>query len=230
MEIIEPGTILLLELAESYTHKAKQEYDSVFEKHLSDNHMLIAAPTQKGSVFPIPIGEKFYVHFNTKESRCHFMCAIEERTLHKESHFVKIRMLSRIAEVQRRGHFRIRKNMRGKLTIEHHEHTAETGGDKATFFESDCLTHDISVGGLLIYTREPYEKYETIVISIPVGENGEAVDFKSKVMWCRRTKKGEYEHCAGIEFMYENEKDKEDMARFVSKVQEERRIQEEQTI
>ena len=200
------------------------ELVSVVEKILPDNHLLITAPIHRGTIFPVSLKETLYVHFLTEDSRYDFICLVIDRPIINNLYYLKVRLISEITRSQRRDHFRIKKHMKsrialeGKLAIDAKRHPGAKNAEGIVEF--DCITHDISAGGLSLYTKQPCELRDIVAVSLPVGQNNKMVNFLCEVVWvstCERP--DEYKNIIGMKFIYEDNQSREDMVKYVFMLQ-----------
>ena len=209
MSVIKLGTKLLIRTQESIDKKTGLVLDSVFEEMFPDNSFLMTAPIHKGLIYPLSIDSMLYISFNTEESLYYFTCKVSNRPIIKNIFFIEARLLSDIIRSQRRDHFRMKKILKGKLT-------------QAGNIVSDCLTDDVSGGGVFIYTKEHSQTGDLLTVSLPVGSDGDMMDFNAQVMWRKTSGKEEYPYSKGLKFIYENEHDVEHMEKYVFDLQYER--------
>jgi len=216
------GSKLLMKTSQSIEAQPGLELTSIFEQILPGNHILITAPIHRGIIFPISLKETLYVHFLTEEGRYDFTCLVVERPIIDGIYYLKAWLTSEITRSQRRDHFRIKKPMRarlaieGKLTIDVIPPDAQ---DEGGIVEFDCITHDISAGGLSLYLTYACELNDIVVASLPVGPDEKMVNFTCEVVWVTECDRSDYSHLVGLKFIYESEREREDMEKYVFMLQ-----------
>ena len=220
------GTKLSLKTSSSIESQFEFELSSVFEELVDDEHILIAAPIHKGTIFPTSLQETLYVYFFNEKGRFDFTCVVVERPIINNIYYLKVLLTSEVTRSQRRDYFRVRKSIRAKVALsgtlivdaQNHPDAKHVDGLTGTV-ESDCMTHDISASGLCVNMTHSCELSDLVVISLPVGPNEEIVHFMSEVVWVGPSDKPGYAYTVGLRFIYENEKDKEAMNRYVFMLQ-----------
>ena len=228
MPELELGTRLYIKTDSSIEHHPELALVSVFEATLPDNYVLISAPFYKGSFYPLHPGETLYVHFVNKDGRYDFMCAVAERVRQGGLHFIKARLTSKIAHSQRRDHYRLQRTMKGTLSTEKADELIDGEGNvvspvDALIEQTECLTFDISAGGVCLYARKSFAPQDVVTISLPINfENpleappaGRFVDFVSEVMWCKPSERETFDFCVGLRFLFENNRERERMVQYV---------------
>ena len=220
------GTKLHIKIIRKHDSESGIEFVSVFEEILPDDHMLITAPIHKGAIFPVSLEETLYVHFFTEEGRYDFTCVVVDRPVVGNIYYLTVRLSSEITRSQRREYFRIRKAMKGKMAIQgkltvdakNHPEMKHIPGITGTI-ESSCITHDISGGGLCLYITHSFGISDIVTVSLPIGPQEEIVDFKSEIVWIVDCDKPGYNYLAGLKFVYENDRDRERMVKYVFMLQ-----------
>ena len=221
------GTTLFIKTIKSVEFEWELELSSIFEALIDDDQFLITAPIHKGAVFPISLKETLYVHFFTSDGRYDFTCSVTERPVIKGLYYLKIQLTSEVVRSQRRDYFRVKKALRAKASIEatadvdakNHPETKHIEGLTGAI-ESECLTHDISAGGISLYMTHACALNDIVIVSLPVGPNERMIKFRTEVVWVgKSSKKPEFSYIAGLQFIYEGNDEKERMVKYVFMLQ-----------
>ena len=209
MEKIPPGTRLQIATAESIAEKTGLILSSVFVLMMPDNNILFSAPIHDNAVYPLLPGEIIYVRYQTDEGLFNFSCSVITQPVRDPSTLIKARLTSDINRKQYREFYRMKKAVEGQIAMERND----------GIVISDFLTHDISASGLYIYSNEYFTLGDVVGVSLPAGSDGEKISLYSEVVWIRESPRYGYVNCAGLNFIYENEHEREKMAKFVFDLQ-----------
>lgn len=209
MEIIPVGAKLLIETEESLEGQTGLVLNSIFQEMLPEDYILFSAPIHKGTVYPLSYGETVHVRYQTEEGVFSFTCIIISRPIQNFAYLIKAHLTSEIRRRQYRGFYRMKKAVKGQLEIERDDEVVV----------SDFMTHDISATGLYVYSNESLIIGDYVRVSLPAGEDGEPVSFYAEVMWIKESPRYDYTNCAGLNFIYGSEQDRETMAKYVFDLQ-----------
>ena len=209
MVTIPVGTKFLIETAESIEGQTGLVLNSIFEEMLLENHILFTAPIHKGTVYPLSYGETVYIRYQTEDGIFSFNCVIVSRPIQDFIYLIKARITSEISHKQFRSYYRMKKAVKGYVAM-------EKDGEVDI---SDFLTHDISATGLYVYTNRIFQMGDIVSVSLPAGDEGEHLNFFAEVVWIKESIRYDYKSCAGMNFIYENERDRETMAKYVFDLQ-----------
>ncbi len=215
---IKPGTRLELQLDRKLESDPDFVLMSTFEADISDDMLLVASPFFRGHYYPIIKGEVIHITYFTEMGRYHFMGVYQEHRRQGNLHFLLIRRTSEIMRTQRRDDFRLSATLSGTIDF------AVTEDDVTVCKRQKILTVDISAGGAATQTNALLEQEQEVVLRLPLGVDGDEVAFRSSVCWVRENPPGQaYRYCAGIRFLYEDDKIKERVVQHVFKLQQQRR-------
>lgn len=196
MSYLNPGVKLFLKPVSRNESESLPELVSYFESELPDNHIIIEEPIANGMLYSLPPGETLLVIFNDKEGLGEFKCVVTERLKRGNVYYIKAHMKSEISYIQRREDFRFETSLTGVLTVKRLD-----DGQKQEI-QSECLTSDVSRGGIALYTKEACRPGDYVTVAIPVGPEGQVVQLDSEVRWCRHSNRASYNFCMGLRFDY----------------------------
>ena len=212
------GTKLEIEVMypdENSTEKMVSQLEDVED----ENTALIAAPMAEGIVHTIKSGTRINVSFLVKLD----IYRIELYTfnamalgimLEDKIPLIRIRLLGEIGRLQRREYYRSECSLEIQFSfIEPEEEGGETSADVIK-----AITRNISGGGVCILLREKIPMRSIIKCIVTLG--GKTIPFKGKVVRITPYEyQGVYNYEAGVSFIDIEDKDREEIIRFIFREQ-----------
>ncbi len=130
------------------------------QKIFSDNKIAISTPILEGKLFPIQVGTKIYIIFNKKNTgKYYFMGEVIKRENMSRLSLLYINKIGKIRKLQRRSYYRLNIVLNVTLDIIENNSSIKT---------IDCITKDISGGGIRAICKEKIPVGSTVSCKIPL--------------------------------------------------------------
>jgi len=214
---IKTGTKLNIEIYDNVNQKIDKPLVSQFEYSEGNKYVVFQIPMYKGDYYPLHINTLLNVIFFQKDKVYLFRGKVYERFTVNELHFVKVEVLSDIINIQRRRDYRL------SCILEIKYREVELDGLKLKPKKEEFTstrTIDISGGGVCIVLNEELSVNTYLECTLNL-EDKISVEFIGKIV---RTEKNEddnvyYKYKAGISYQIINNKDRENIVKFIFKEQ-----------
>lgn len=213
MPYIESGTKLILKPLPCDASESGIELVSHFKSKTPDKHIIFEAPVHDGVLYPVSSKEPLHVSFLYKDGICRFKCVAVEQFNEEGLNYINARIITGISHTQRRRHFRVKEAIPGEITI----WTRNNAKTNEACLE--CISCNISCGGIALYTKEACEVGKNIIVSILLWPEHKAIRLYSKVKWRKNAVFGTYSFLIGVQFYYSCNSEKEAVRNYVHQLQ-----------
>lgn len=204
-ELPEVGEKLTVEIT---TSNLKSDFPSQLLEALNYTEFIISGPLNKNTIIPLNIGTNLTVKYYKKnKGRFRFEAQIVGRNT-EDIYKIKIFRNSEIFKVQDREFFRLPV----MLDVNKTKNSEFIESEEA--FIEECITEDISGGGLRILCNHNHEIGELIICKINI--NGKMIKFSGEVV--RKDSEiinKEFEYSLGVKFNNIIDKNREKIVKYV---------------
>lgn len=216
---LKTGTKLQLVLYNEMGEKINPTFASELEWTENDESLYIAAPIHEGVLYPVHVGAVMDVLFVIraddfiKIDMFSFKAKVIERNNDGNVAMLKIKPVTELERIQRRKFFR----MKATLDIKYREPVNKDADPSMQHAYKKAVTRDLSGGGLCIATMEKLENGKIFEFVLDLAGRGE-IEFIGRVVRVIKTYDGDefkYKYQIGISFEKIEEKDREEIIRYI---------------
>lgn len=187
---------------------------AILKSYIDNNRLVIIVPIKSHTSYPIDVNHKVIIECYEKNIAFE-ATIIQKNNLGTWSYFL-LEQNSDYRHIQYRQDFRLDCKLDGYIEFK----DLKCGGVK-TF---NITTHDVSGGGTCIYSPVDLNAGESINVYLPLGYNDEFIFFPSKVRRCIYIENSiTLRYVVGLQFLFENTKQKDRLIAQIFKMQRERR-------
>lgn len=187
---------------------------AILKDYVDDNRLVIIVPIKSKIAYPVDVNYK--VTIECYEKNIAFDATIlQKNTLGTWTYFL-LEQNSGYRQIQYREDFRLDCELDGYIEFKNRE------DDRVKII--NITTRDISGGGACIYSPVDLNVWEPVNVCLPLGCNGEFTIFPSKVRSCICIENSNtLSYIVGVQFSFENIKQKDRLIAQIFKMQRERR-------
>lgn len=158
---------------------------------LNDDTIIIASPIYQGKIYTLIHGSKTNIVINKKNTgKFYFAVELIKKERKDNLFLLHMKKISDISKLQRRSYYRLKLLINIKIEI------IQDGNIQKSF---DCITKDISGGGLRFVSKEKIELENTVNCIIPLER--EKVSVTGEVIRCKSIPDSMNNYDIGIKFI-----------------------------
>ncbi|HOJ09604.1 MAG TPA: flagellar brake protein [Clostridiales bacterium] len=206
------GTKLQLELYDEMGKRIDKQFVSQFEYTEDEKTAIIHVPLYEGVIYPIHTSLLLYVFFSQAEKLYSFKAEIIDRFTKGDIPFIRIKILGKITNVQRRSYYRLPCSLPAIYRIaSQKEFNCES--EHGEFIESNTI--NISGSGVCILLKDNIQADTLVECYLELKEDYEIYFLGRVVRVTKCQQNNNYRYKAGIAFEHIKGRHRDAIVKFI---------------